>query len=146
MERPQVNIYIETSKKGPSRGKGVYGAIIEYETTKGPATLTIFKQLENTTENQAELEAAVDALKHLTKPCYVTIYTGCTYFIHAMLGWLLQWAKNDWINAKGKTLANVELWKKIYDEQGRHIITIGEQTRNEYQPWLRAEIERRRRK
>ncbi len=44
MERPQVNIYIETSKKGPSRGKGVYGAIIEYETTKGPATLTIFKR------------------------------------------------------------------------------------------------------
>jgi ribonuclease HI len=69
-----------------------------------------------TTNNQMELEAALQALywlkeHHPRSPAI--IYTDSMYVQQGITQWIHGWKKNHWVTAGKKPVKNVELWKAI---------------------------------
>lgn len=139
-----VNIYTCTSAKGPGKKSVAYTYILEVETNKGPATLTKTEVLELATENQAELKALSAALRRIKKPCMLNIFTNSVY---VSAGYeqkrLEKWIENDWKNAKGKPVANMEEWKELADLLGRHTFQFFTGMKHSYYSWMKAETEKR---
>lgn len=139
-----VNIYTCTSAKGPSKKRVAFTYILEKETEKGPATLTKTEVLELATENQAELKALSAALRRLKKPCMLNIFTDSVY---VSAGYeqkrLEKWIENDWKNAKGKPVANMEEWKELADLLGRHTFQFFTGMKHSYYSWMQIETEKR---
>ena len=139
-----VNIYTCTSAKGPSKKRVAFTYILEVETEKGPATLTKTEVLELATENQAELKALSAALRRLKKPCMLNIYTNSVY---VSAGYeqkrLEKWIENDWKNAKGKPVANMEEWKELADLLGRHTFQFFTGMKHTYASWMETETIKR---
>lgn len=107
-KKMEVIIYCDGACKG-NPGPGGWGAVLE---CKG-ATKEIFGGEKNTTNNQMELTAAINAFKALIKPCEVTLYTDSNYVIKGILEWMPGWKKKGWKTASGTPVKNVELWKEL---------------------------------
>ncbi len=120
----QVNIYIETSVRRLTLGKAAGGWLVEYIDSKGtPVTRNKTIYHEKITGNALALELLRDALSILTKTCSVRVNTECEHILNATQNhWLMQWRKNDWINAKGKPVANKELWQQVAALMDNHYI------------------------
>ncbi len=67
----------------------------------------------HTTNNKMELQAVIEALKALTKPCMIAVYTDSQYVRKGMLEWISGWQKKGWKNAKGEPVKNQELWREL---------------------------------
>lgn len=108
-DRPEVNIYTDGACSG-NPGPGGWGAIlvssgIEKEISGGDRS---------TTNNRMELIAAIEALKHLNKPCIVHLHSDSAYLVNAFrLGWLRSWKQNSWKNSTRQIVSNLELWKEL---------------------------------
>ncbi|WP_332719728.1 ribonuclease HI [Pelagibacterium mangrovi] len=100
-------------------GPGGWGAVLEYgehvKELKGGAA--------NTTNNQMELTAAIEALNALKRPCAVELYTDSQYVKNGIQGWLFAWKKNGWKTAAKKPVKNVELWQALDEAVKRHTVT-----------------------
>lgn len=112
----QVTIYTDGACTG-NPGPGGWGAILRYdrhekEISGGEA---------DTTNNRMELRAALEALRTLTAPCQVTLFTDSEYLRRGITEWLPGWKRRNW-RRKGGKLANVDLWMKLDEEIGRHEI------------------------
>ena len=66
-----------------------------------------------------ELRAALEALRALTEPCQVTLYTDSEYLKKGITEWMPGWKRRNW-RRKGGKLANVDLWMKLDEEINRH--------------------------
>ena len=105
-----VTIYTDGACSG-NPGKGGWGAVLIY----GDIEKQISGAKENTTNNQMELTAPIEALKLLKKPCNVRLYSDSAYLVNAFTqGWIYNWQKNGWKTADKKEVKNIELWKEIY--------------------------------
>lgn len=122
MEKPKVNIYVETTYKGPAKRDGTAMWIVEYEKKSGELVTREGKiHLENGTENQITLKAIAQAAGILVKPCSVRVFTRCEHVLNAIKnGWPKRWEKDGWINAKGKPVGNAQEWKRAVDALGKH--------------------------
>lgn len=114
--KPIVTIYTDGACQG-NPGPGGWGAILcaaqqEKELSGGERY---------TTNNRMELRAALEALCALTESCQVTLYTDSQYLKRGITEWLPNWKRRNWAR-KGGALANVDLWKKLDEEIGRHEI------------------------
>ena len=72
-----VNIYVETTWKGPARRKGVAMWLVEYKRAGESITRQGMIHLDDGTENQAALMAITAAAKILTKECSIPVLS-CT--------------------------------------------------------------------
>ena len=72
----------------------------------------------NTTNNQMELKAIIEALKALKEPCEVALYTDSNLMVQSINEWLAGWVKKDF---KGKK--NVPLWREYLAAAKPHKIT-----------------------
>jgi ribonuclease HI len=115
-DRRQVTIYTDGACTG-NPGPGGWGAILIY----GDHEKEISGGTEDTTNNRMELQAALEALRALTEPCQVTLFTDSEYLRKGITEWLPGWKRRNW-RRKGGKLANVDLWKKLDEEIGRHVI------------------------
>lgn len=61
----------------------------------------------NTTNNQMELRAIIEALKALKEPCEISLFTDSNLMVQSINEWLENWVEKDF---KGKK--NVSLWKE----------------------------------
>ncbi|KGI56283.1 ribonuclease HI [Campylobacter sp. MIT 97-5078] len=61
----------------------------------------------DTTNNQMELQAIIEALKALKEPCEIDLFTDSNLMVKSINEWLECWIKKDF---KGKK--NVMLWKE----------------------------------
>ena len=105
----KVVIYTDGACSG-NPGKGGWGAILMY----GDVKKEISGSNPNTTNNQMELTAPIEALKLLKRPCEVKVYSDSAYLVNAFLqGWLKNWKKNGWKTADKKEVKNKELWQEI---------------------------------
>lgn len=143
-----VNIYIETSLKGPAVRQGAGEWIVEFLLQNGnPVTRNGILWKEKTTENALVLELLRDSLSILTKTCSISINTECEHVLNTMRNhWLPQWIKNGWTNAKGQTVKNAELWQQCSEQFHKHCIefTSGFHSyRMVMQEDIRKELERR---
>lgn len=126
MDTFHVNIYIETSIKGPAVKEAAGEWIVEYVTGTGiPVTRSRIIWRKKTTENALTLELIRDAFSILTKTCCVRVNTPCEHVLSVVNNhWFPQWKKKGWINAKGNPVKNAELWQQIDDLMKNHFVEM----------------------
>jgi len=67
-----------------------------------------------TTNNRMELTAAIEALRKLTRPCRVRIYSDSAYLVSAFnQNWIRNWQRNGWKNAANDPVSNMDLWQEL---------------------------------
>jgi Ribonuclease HI len=138
----EVNIYISTTITGPGRRMGQYMAVAVYKGKK-EYTREIYGEKKETTYHESVLLAITSAIELLTTPCIVNVRTDCLYFACNLEERLEAWVKSNFKNGKGEDIAHWKLWEKLFDQEGKHKITIGHTTKTEYTAWMNAEMKRR---
>ena len=67
----------------------------------------------NTTNNQMELLAPIEALKKIPKGSEVQIFTDSKYVKSGITEWIHNWKKNGWKTANKQPVKNKDLWTKL---------------------------------
>lgn len=138
----KVNIYLYTTIKGPGAREGSYTYVLEKITSKGPGTLTEQGCI-TATENRANLLILIKALKRMTRPCELEIYTDSEYIRSGTLKWLKDWERRGWVTAKGRPVANKEEWQRASELLSRHLVTFCIGETHSYREWIVADTEKR---
>ncbi len=90
-------------------GNGGWAAIIIVDGKK-----TFIKgSKKNTTNNQMELLAPIEALKKIPKGSNVQIFTDSKYVKSGITEWIHNWKKNGWKTASKQEVRNKELWAEL---------------------------------
>lgn len=76
-----------------------------------------------TTNNRMELQAAIEALSALKRPCRVTITTDSEYVLKGITEWMPGWKGRGWKTAGRKPVKNVDLWQRLDELASRHDVT-----------------------
>ena len=76
----------------------------------------------NTTNNQMELTAAIEALKFLSEASSINLFTDSKYLKDGIELWIKNWKKNDWKTSKKKPVKNKDLWTSLDTQIQRHKI------------------------
>ncbi len=139
----QVNIYIETSIKGPAKRRAAGMYVLEFIRGNGePATRNGVIFMESTSEDTLVLELLSEALKRITKSCSLAVFTTCRHVFNVMeYHWLPKWEKNGWKNAKGKTSKNMLLWQQIKEYMDMHTVTITDAEHSYNKVYMKGIIE-----
>lgn len=116
--RPKVTIYTDGGCQ-PNPGAGGWAALLLY----GEHTRELSGGLSQTTNNQMELTAAINALETLKAPCDVTLYTDSEYLKKGITEWMHNWKRNNWKTADKKPVKNQDLWQRLDTAIQRHTIT-----------------------
>ena len=90
-------------------GNGGWAAIIIDEGKK----TQIKGSKKNTTNNQMELLAPIEALKKIPKGSEVQIFTDSKYVKSGITEWIHNWKKNGWKTANKEPVKNKELWTEL---------------------------------
>ena len=67
----------------------------------------------NTTNNQMELLAPIEALKKIPKGSKIEIFTDSKYVKSGITEWIHNWKKNGWKTANKLPVKNKELWEEL---------------------------------
>ncbi len=103
-----IKIYTDGSCIG-NPGQGGWAAIILDEGKK----TEIKGSKKDTTNNQMELLAPIEALKKVPKGSKVQIFTDSKYVKSGITEWIHNWKKNGWKTANKKEVSNKELWTEL---------------------------------
>lgn len=111
-----VEIYTDGACSG-NPGPGGWGAILIHNGSS--KELSGFEP--DTTNQRMELQAAIAALESLKYSCQVKLYSDSAYLINAFRqGWLDNWQRNGWQNAKRQPVENQDLWRTLLDLNLQH--------------------------
>lgn len=115
-----VKIYTDGACSG-NPGPGGWGAILIYNDVKKE----ISGGKKDTTNNQMELQAVIEALKLLKEECSIEIYSDSAYVVNAFeQKWISNWIKNDWKNSAKKPVKNKEQWLELISLLEKHTYTF----------------------
>ena len=113
MSKPHIHLFTDGACSGnPGPGGGAY-------ILRDPAT---GKEKEacgyspDTTNNRMELQAVIEGLGALKKPCQVELFTDSVYVGKGMEEWMAGWKRNGWKRKqKGRWVPgkNQEFWRKL---------------------------------
>ena len=90
-------------------GNGGWAAIIIDDEKK----TEIKGSKKNTTNNQMELLAPIEALKKIPKGSKFQIFTDSKYVKSGITEWIHNWKKNGWKTANKQPVKNKELWEEL---------------------------------
>ena len=90
-------------------GNGGWAAIIIDDEKK----TQIKGSKKNTTNNQMELLAPIEALKKIPKGSKIEIFTDSKYVKSGITEWIHNWKKNGWKTADKQPVKNKELWTEL---------------------------------
>ena len=99
-------------------GNGGWAAIIFMKNEK----IAITGNKKNTTNNQMELMAAIEALKKITTGQEVQIYTDSKYVQLGITEWIEKWSQNNWKTSSKQKVKNLELWTELNEIAKKHKI------------------------
>lgn len=102
----------------PNPGIGGWAAVLRF----GGYKKTLTGNDAYTTNNRMELQAALEALKALKRPCQVSIYTDSEYLRLGMTERLETWVERDWMTKQGEPIPNAELWQELQKAAQPHEI------------------------
>ena len=102
----------------PNPGPGGWAAILRY----GRREKVISGGDPQATNNRMELQAALSALRDLTRSCKVTLHTDSEYLRRGITEWLPVWQRRDWRTTGRKAVQNQDLWKALAAETERHSV------------------------
>jgi ribonuclease HI len=117
-EKPEVTIYTDGGAS-PNPGPGGWGALLMF----GEHAKELCGGEPDTTNNQMELTAAIEALNALKESCKVELYTDSKYLQNGISTWLPNWVRNGWKTSNRKPVKNQELWQALHEATQRHTIT-----------------------
>jgi ribonuclease HI len=104
----EIIIYTDGACSG-NPGKGGWGAVLLYKEHK--KEISGFNP--QTTNNQMELQAVIEALKIVKKSSPIIIYTDSVYVKDGITKWIFNWKKNGWRTANKKPVKNLEFWQEL---------------------------------
>ena len=106
--RKFIEIYTDGACSG-NPGPGGWGTILRFQGKE--------RELSGgnpeTTNNQMELQAAIEGLKALKEPCDVELYTDSQYLRQGITQWIHNWKRNGWRTADKKPVKNQRLWEEL---------------------------------
>ncbi len=142
-----INLYIETTNKGPHVKDGHYIYVLEYVTSSGKTcTLSGRGHVEKASGKRMELTAILTAIQRINKPCEIRVFTKCEGILAPVRnGWLNTWKNNGFLTAKKEPVKNADLWQQLGELLERHLIHE-EQSEHEYKQWMLAELKKEERK
>ena len=103
-----IKIYTDGSCLG-NPGNGGWAAIILNDGKK----TELKGSKKDTTNNQMELLAPIEALKKIPKGSKVQIFTDSKYVKSGITEWIHNWKKNGWKTANKKEVSNNALWTEL---------------------------------
>ena len=113
-----IEVYTDGSCLG-NPGKGGWAFLILREI----GDINHFGYQQNTTNNQMELTAAINALEFIKENDEVTLFTDSSYVKNGITSWIVNWKKNNWKNSQKKEVKNKDLWIKLdFLNSNRNII------------------------
>ena len=118
MSKGKVVIHTDGACSG-NPGPGGWGVILDYNGTRKE----LFGGAPETTNNRMELQAAIEALNALKRPCAVEMHVDSNYVKDGITKWIFGWKKNGWKTADKKPVKNVELWQALDEAIKRHEIS-----------------------
>lgn len=138
-----VNIYLESTIRSPQASDGIIGFVIEVPTKGEPATKSQFYRV-TANKNQAQLMILNIALSHLKKMSFaLSIYADFGYLESAFSqGWIDQWKKNGWKNAKNEPVGNAAMWQEALMLLNGNEISFHGRTKDKYRNWMLSEMKR----
>jgi ribonuclease HI len=97
----------------PNPGKGGWGITMQYK--------DVIKEFSGhdplTTNNRMEMQAAIEALSRLKRPCNVKLYSDSKYLIDGFTQWFPNWKKTN-----RKDYLNKDLWFQLEIAAAPHTI------------------------
>ena len=106
-----IKVYTDGACKG-NPGPGGWGVYIQSNENEKE----LYGGNPETTNNQMEMQAALEALKHLKdEDEIIELYTDSNYLRQGITEWIHKWKKNNWKTAAKKPVANRDLWIEISD-------------------------------
>lgn len=113
-----VEIFTDGACKG-NPGPGGWGALLRC----GDVERELYGGEPDTTNNRMELQAAIQSLKALKRPCRVDLTTDSEYVRNGITRWLEGWKQKDWKNSARKPVKNADLWRVLDEENQRHDVS-----------------------
>ena len=111
----KVYLYTDGACKG-NPGPGGWGALLRY----GAKEKELWGGDKSTINNRMELQAAIEGLKALTRPCSVVLTTDSQYVKQGINEWLAGWKKRGWKTAAKQPVKNQDLWQALDEQCQRH--------------------------
>ena len=99
-------------------GNGGWAAIIFMNNKK----IVIKGNKKNTTNNQMELMAAIEALKKIPTGQKVQVYTDSKYVKLGITEWIEKWSQNNWKTSSKQKVKNLALWTELNEISKKHKI------------------------
>lgn len=135
----EVNIYLETSLKGPGTRKGWYAAVLEFVKNGKAITREDFVSEEETTYHKSVLCAMAKSLERLNTNCHLNIYTDSEFVKNSVEKNLERWKSNDYVNVKDEPIKNQGEWREIGRLLAGHEVKFRITKRHKYTVWMRNE-------
>jgi ribonuclease HI len=110
-----IEVYTDGACSG-NPGPGGWGVLLRYNGSEKE----LYGGENETTNNRMELQAAIEALRALKRPCTVHIHTDSTYVKQGITEWIKRWKANGWRTAGRKPVKNQDLWIALDAALERH--------------------------
>jgi ribonuclease HI len=103
-----IDIYTDGACKG-NPGPGGWGVLLK----SGDTVKELFGGENPTTNNRMEMQAVIEALGALKRPCAVTLHVDSQYVLKGITEWLPGWKAKGWRTSAKQPVKNVDLWQKL---------------------------------
>ncbi len=117
-KRPAVEICVKASCRD-AQGQGGWGAVLRM----GEHTRSLSGSEPATTANAMLIRGASEALRALTRPCRVTLYSDASYLIKGASLWVKRWQAQGWRTRDGQPVSNRAAWEALVDAARPHRVT-----------------------
>lgn len=114
----KIIVYADGGCRGNGKEENIggWGVTMEY---KGRVK-EIYGAVPNTTNNQMEITACIEALKGIkTYNIPIHIYCDSAYVVNAMNQWVKNWIKRGWTNKERQPVKNKELFQELVELCGK---------------------------
>lgn len=106
----EITVHFDGSCLG-NPGPGGYAAILVNDLTGTRKTLK--GPVPDTTNNRAELTAAIKALEFIRPGAFVRMVGDSQYVINGMTTWRFNWQRQSWRGKDKKPVSNLDLWFRL---------------------------------
>ncbi|MCI0182496.1 MAG: ribonuclease HI [Acidibacillus sp.] len=120
-ELTAVSIYTDGACSG-NPGPGGWAAILVW----GERELELSGGESHTTNQRMEIQAVVEGLRGLKRPCKVTVYSDSAYVVNCFTQkWYVKWQRTGWVNSSNQPVKNRDLWELLIEQLDLHDVQFG---------------------
>lgn len=114
----EVEIFTDGACRG-NPGPGGWAAILRFQGKEKE----IYGAKLDTTNNQMELQAAIEALSCLKEPCVVALTTDSEYVRKGITEWMDGWKAKGWRTSQRQPVKNQEYWQLLDILNRKHTVS-----------------------